>query len=85
MKQTTLEFNSQRAPGSVVVRKNGESVAMIVKCTSGTSTKIKFGDWFVVAITLTEPLREQLTSVPFGPYDDVKEHVVKIFADEAAS
>jgi antitoxin (DNA-binding transcriptional repressor) of toxin-antitoxin stability system len=85
MNQSNIQFNSKRAPGSVVVTKNGEPIAMIVKCTSDNSSKLKKGDWFAVATTLNEQLRDQITAVPFGTYDSVKDQVTKVLTQGDAS
>ena len=85
MNQSNIQFNSKRSPGSVVVTKNGESVAIIVKCTTDNSPKLKKGDWFTVAITLNEQLRDQIAAVSFGTYDSVKEQVTKVLTQGDAA
>ncbi len=85
MNQSNIQFNSKRVPGSVVVTKNGESVAIIVKCTTDNSPKLKKDDWFTVTTTLNEQLRDQIAAVSFGTYDSVKEQVTKVLTQGDAA
>lgn len=72
----SLQFDSKRIPGSVLVRHNNRGIAAIVVNREENNEEIKVGDRFVMAIT-KDALGESLLKIKSGTYQEVKEQVIK--------
>lgn len=83
--KTRLTFDSQRCPGSVVVKgldDEGAS-AMIVRVKKGVNLgddcQIHAGDWFILPVTDKPEVLEKLHKIGSGAYPKVKQALIDAF------